>query len=250
MEVFSNIAAIAIRNWQLTHELAVQVEHLEHSNKFKTEILEIASHELRTPVTIIRDALSMVPEDETSEYIHYAKMASARQVILVNNILSSSMIESDSFKIDKNFFNLDELITKIVQELQLFLRDKKVRILLELKSNMMVLADEYKISQVVYNLVYNAIKFTNKGNITIASSVRDGMVGVSVKDTGVGISPKLLSHLFDKYQNRDLKSPKRIFGTGLGLYLAKYIIESHGGTMQAESTYQKGSDFRFTLPLK
>ncbi len=249
MQVFANIAGTAIQNWHLSHELEEKIISLEKSNKFKTELLEIASHELRTPATIIRDALSMIDESDKNEYLHYARMATARQLLLVNNMLSSSMIESNALILQKSKFDINLLIRKLAEELRLFILERKIKIEVQCEGKMQIVADEQKISQVIYNILYNATKFTKKGSITIATAREEKMIHITIADTGRGMTENELHTLFGKYTYGKLKPDKKTFGVGIGLYICQYIIQRHGGTINVESKKGEGSIFNILLPI-
>ncbi|MGB7662123.1 MAG: HAMP domain-containing sensor histidine kinase, partial [Nitrososphaeraceae archaeon] len=170
---------------------------------------------------------------------------------LTEDILDVTRIESHSLKLKKERFNLNELISNAVQDYRNEIEKNNNRDikLLESPSNQNIIleADRSRITQVISNLVGNAIKFTTEGTISISTQRKDNQVIVSIKDTGSGIDHEILSRLFTKF------SAKSFEGTGLGLFISKNIVETHGGKIWAENnndTYgEKGATFYFTLPL-
>lgn len=178
---------------------------------------------------------------------------------LADNILTVSLIESQSLKLDKELFNLNDLIVDNIKSAKrqflAFDDSSNIKIIYdhtsETEADTYFTADKSKISQVIYNLLNNASKFTNKGSITIRVKRKDDIVKnsskvfvVSVEDTGKGIDSEILPRLFTRFATKSLA------GTGLGLFISRYIIKAHGGEIWAENNLDgKGATFSFTLPL-
>ena len=172
---------------------------------------------------------------------------------LSQDILDVTMIESSSLKLNKQQIDLNDLILNIVKDLQKQIQqsNSKVKLLYESeveKGNqnpIIVEADKERITQVVWNLLNNAIKFTKEGTISTSTKVTDGQVIVSVNDTGEGIDPKIRPRLFSKFATGSSQ------GTGLGLFISKSIIEAHGGSIWAENNLdERGASFTFSIPVK
>jgi signal transduction histidine kinase len=250
LKVFANIAGIAIKNAKLEMELQLKVDELKNSLLFKTELLDTVSHELKTPAVIVKNSLSMIQNYEDNEdYLHYAKQASIRQIMLINNLLNTSIIDHGMMYLEKEDFDINELIARIAMELEIFILKKNVKIELSFDHKRILNADKQKISQVIYNLLYNAVKFTGKGKIKISSKFYNNYLMISVEDTGIGISKINKSKLFKKYYSFNKKNLKDNFGTGLGLYIVKNIVDSHAGTIDVKSKIKVGSTFAFTIPV-
>ena len=172
---------------------------------------------------------------------------------LSQDILDVTMIESRSLKLNKHTIDLNYLILDIVKDLQNQIQksDSKVKLVFEPEAEkgkqnpIIVEADRERITQVVWNLLNNAIKFTKEGTISISTTVKDGKVIVSVKDTGEGIDPKIRPRLFSKFATGSSQ------GTGLGLYISKSVVEAHGGKMWIEDNTDRshGATFHFSLPI-
>jgi two-component system, OmpR family, sensor histidine kinase VicK len=253
------------RQTELYQKLTELYEQLKVHDKMQEEFINIAAHELRTPTQAILAFANLIghhPEkrEEMMEAIHRNAVRLQR---LTNDILDVTRIESQTLKLKKEQFDLNDLIKDIVQDYRRQLEkdtaNAKVLLLYDddktnnedgnHKSHFLIEADRERISQVISNLLGNAIKFTHEGSISInVAKNRDGYVTVAVKDTGVGIDPEILPRLFTKFASKS-----DIGGTGLGLFISKSIIEAHGGKMWATNNIsdgngEKGATFTFNLP--
>jgi signal transduction histidine kinase len=240
-----------------------QYEQLKESDKMKKEFINIAAHELRTPILPIL-AISQIirpkVDGKQREYIDIIIRNAKRLERLAENILDVTKLESQSLKLNKERFNLNDVITNTIDDMILnrVFKNKKNddddsdnNIKLEYRpKNIFVEADRVRMTQVISNLLHNAIKFTKEGegSISINAEKEDNHILVSVKDTGTGIDPEIFPQLFSKFVTKSFQ------GTGLGLFISKGIIEAHGGKIWAENNNnnivdgKKGSTFYFTLP--
>jgi len=216
------------------------------------EFINIASHEMRTPIQSIlthAEFLYNKPEKYTKEYAHIIFRNAMRLQTLCNNLLDVNRIERQTLKLQKEKFDLTELISYIVHDFKSSIENslygsKNVKLLFESVGKIMVEADKDRIYQVITNLVDNAFKFTEVGSIKITLEKNDEETAViTVKDTGSGIDPCVLSDLFSKFMTISVK------GTGLGLFVSKNIVEAHGGNIWAKNNPEKGASFIFTIPL-
>ena len=166
---------------------------------------------------------------------------------LAEDILDVTRIESNTLKIRKERFNLDELITNIIEEYRKNIQEtKEIKLNYHSKNKGLVVnGDKTRLGQVLSNLLSNSLKFTKQGSISVDTEIKDGYVVVTVSDTGTGIDKEILPKLFSKFSTRS------ITGTGLGLFISKSIVEAHGGKIWAEknSSKEPGATFRFTLPI-
>jgi two-component system sensor histidine kinase VicK len=218
-----------------------------------TEFINIASHEMRTPVQSIlthAEFLYNGPERYTKEYAQAIFRNAMRLQTLCNNLLDVNRIERQTLKLKKEKFDLTELISNAMQDFKNSIENslyntKNIKLLFEPSMEVIVGADKDRISQVITNLIDNAFKFTEAGNITITLEKKDNKTAViTMKDTGSGIDPHILSDLFSKFMTISVK------GTGLGLFVSKNIIEAHGGSMWAKNNPDgKGASFIFAIPL-
>jgi signal transduction histidine kinase/CheY-like chemotaxis protein len=230
-------------------------EQLQEHDKIQEEFITVAAHELRNPIQpilglseILLSRKRIIEEDRglLSVIIRNAK----RLRKLTENILDATKIESQSLKVNKQYFRLNDIIKNVLADHKKGEENnKQSKIKLAYSSNndnIIVKADAERLTQVVSNLLGNAIKFTSEGEISVNLSRHDTdqQVIVSVTDTGQGVDPEITPRLFTKF------ATKSIVGTGLGLYISKRIIEAHGGKMWAENNPDGiGAAFSFTLPL-
>jgi signal transduction histidine kinase len=242
--------------------IRIQYERLKESDKMKNEFINVASHELRTPIqpiislsALLRPKLQDIQQRELVDVI---TRNAKRLLQLTEAILDVTKIESQSLTLKKELFNLNDVIINAMNDITLgvdFLNNKNIQLSYK-PQDILLEADKGRITQVISNLLSNAIKFTKTGTVTISinSETRDhkcsnnDSVLVSVKDTGQGINPDVLSQLFTKFAT---KSPLHgaQTGTGLGLFISKSIIETHGGKIWAENNNDgNGATFSFSLP--
>jgi two-component system sensor histidine kinase VicK len=232
------------------------VEELKKADKMQKEFINITAHELRTPIQPILLAMNALlskkrNNEDYEELVSMIRRNAKRLQRVTENILDITRIESGSFGLKKELFDLNEVIMAVLAEYGSQVRKAdQVKIILTSKGSFYVEADKVRIAQVISNLLGNAIKFTQEGSIDIScSKMKQGGKNPTavfcMKDTGVGIHPEIYPKLFSKFaSNSD-------GGIGLGLYLCKSIIRAHGGRIWAENNPDgKGSAFFFTLPLQ
>jgi two-component system sensor histidine kinase VicK len=259
-------------NENIQYEKLREYERLKEIQKIKDEFINVAAHELRTPVQpilglseLVRSKLK-VEDRELIQFLDIINRNAKRLQRLTEDILDVTRLESQSLKLDKEKFDINKKIANIIRDVEKQISDSnKLKILFteprEEEEPIFVEADKVRIYQVIANLLNNAIKFTKEGAIMVSAKVtqkksmnRGGgrdysssssrHVIVSVKDSGVGIDPEILPRLFTKFATKSDK------GTGLGLYISKSIIEAHGGKIWAENNPdEKGATFAFSLPI-
>ena len=237
--------------------LATANEQLKVHDRMQNEFINVAAHELRTPIMpILGDAEYIEHKfDITNEIVEVDKetitsiIRNAKRLDrLASDILDVTRIESKSLKLNKEQFDLSEVLSACILDLREQIENddstgRNVKIDYT-PSNIVVEADKGRITQVISNLLRNAIKFTSEGVISINAFRKDHHVIASVKDTGLGIDPEILPRLFSKFVTKSDK------GTGLGLFISKSIIDAHGGMIWAENNADgKGSKFMFNIPL-
>lgn len=267
MKSLANQTGIIYRNLELLKEiqranqkLRVANEHLQDLDRAKSEFMSIASHQLRTPLSGIMGYLSMLAEGDYGEIADNQKKvidellaASQRLIRMVNLFLNITRIEAGRFKLMRSEVDISELIASEVKELIVPAQKKGIK--LEFKKGREKLPtlniDEDKIKDVVLNLIDNAIKYTEKGKIIVEAVADKDVVTVSVKDAGVGIPKGEANKLFMKFVRGTGIARLSPDGAGLGLFIAKKIIEEHNGKIWVESPGKgKGSTFKFSLPLR
>ncbi|MBU4360862.1 GAF domain-containing protein [Patescibacteria group bacterium] len=242
-----------------TQDLRKANQKLKILDKAKTEFISITSHQLRTPLTGIKGYLSMFLEGDFGALKTQQKKIitdvfnnSNRLVRLINVFLNVSRIESGRLKIEKKKFDLTELINEIIRELKIEAEKKNLKLeFINFKNKLKISADRDKIADVILNLVDNAIKYTEKGNVIVSAELKNNNIKVSIKDSGIGINPEEAKILFNKFIRGRKIAEINTSGSGLGLFIAKKIIELHNGKIWVESKGQgKGSEFIFEIPVK
>lgn len=239
--------------------LKQQKEIAEQNDQYKTQFLSNVSHEIRTPLNAIiglNKLLSDTPlTTQQHKYVHAASQSSESLYTLINDLLDQAKIESGKFKFVSRSFNPSEVLLQVHDTFIHKAKEKELKLTLFVDEAVprMVSGDSVRLHQVLSNLVSNAIKFTNKGDVSInmsSQSVNDGMVSIcfEVKDTGVGIQAAMLDKIFDSFQQLEDGMHQNDIGTGLGLSICKQLIEQQGGDIIVESEYGKGSVFKFCIP--
>ncbi len=252
-------ASMAIQNALLFAEVNEKNAALERANQLKSQFLANVTHELRTPLHSIISYGALILEGfldgelttEQEEHIQFMVRRAEDLSHLVDDMLDLSKIEADRIEMKPEPLELGACLTEVVSQLKPLANNRELYLHLHMDENLpMALADSHRVRQVAINLVSNALKFTEKGGVTIRCSLikDDDMLRVSVSDTGIGISPAALGVIFEAFRQADGSTTRRFGGTGLGLTIAKKLIELQGGEMAVESVPGEGSTFSFTLP--
>ena len=247
-------AAIAIENARLVTEIQKAYEELSELDQLKSEFVAIASHELQTPLTIILGYASFLKQEATgtaSEQLDIVLRSALRLRSLINDMINLRHIETGEAELELEQLSLNELVTTITAEFASLAEAKKQTIRIQLASQLpIVKADREKLHLVLANLLSNAIKFTpEEGGIQVAVEAKGNEVWVSVRDTGIGIPPREQESIFDRFYQVEPSLTRRFEGIGLGLSIAKGMVELHGGRIWVESVEGMGSSFTFALPL-
>lgn len=240
-------------------ELEVANSRLTELDQLKNEFVSLASHQIRGPLTAIKGYASMVREGDygavpkkLEDIIQAIYDSSDALTVVVQDFLDVSRIEQGKMKYEFADFDLSKLVSDVAIELKPNVERKHLSLSLDIEPSITVYADSGKLRQVVENLIDNSLKYTPKGSIYILVK-RTGAetVQMSITDTGVGIKPEVLPKLFQKFSRAKDASKANILGTGLGLYVAKQLIEAQKGKVWAESEGEgKGSTFTIELPVK
>jgi signal transduction histidine kinase len=231
--------------------ISSQYEKLKETDKTQKDFINIAAHELRTPIQPILGMTgllqSKIKDIEHRELLEVTIRNAKRLQRLTEDILDVTRIESHALVLKKELFDINNMIENVVRDCRNQMEinnDCDVRILYESKGNIFVQGDRERLTQVISNIVGNSLKFTKTGNISISSEKKGSQVIVSIKDTGSGIDPGILPRLFTKFVTKSDR------GTGLGLFISKSIVEAHGGRIWAYNNSEgKGATFSITLPI-
>lgn len=226
-------------------------------DKLKDEFLANTSHELRTPlngILGITEAMLRGSEGKLNEgqkqSLSIIAMSSRRLTNLVNDILDHSRLKHRDLKLNLRPLRIKGIVETTLHVFRQLNDPAKIQISSAIPEDLPpVLADENRLAQIMYNLIGNAVKFTDQGYVRVTARESGGMVEVCVEDTGPGIPPEKLDDIFKSFEQVDASITRKHGGTGLGLSITKHLVESHGGRIWVESTREKGSKFCFTLPV-
>jgi signal transduction histidine kinase len=251
-------AAIAIKNAQL-------YEQVKEANQAKTEFMNIASHELKIPMTSIKGYAKLLQmgaggglSDQQKEFVGVIASNVDRMARLVNDLLDVSRIEAGRIRLEIQDVQLRDVIDEVLESVRTQVEAKQLNLSVDVDQDLPLLRADYgRMVQIMTNLVSNAYKYTPKGGqvSVVAKSLQNGTPGegegitITVKDTGFGISPEDQTKLFTKFFRSGDQNIRDEPGTGLGLSITKSMIEAHGGELTFESELGQGTAFMFTLPL-
>jgi GAF domain-containing protein len=257
VETFADQAAIAIENVRLFDEIQDKSRQLEEASQHKSQFLANMSHELRTPLNAILGYTELMADgaygEPSEKMLGILKRleANGRHLLgLINDVLDLSKIEAGQLVLELSDYSVQDIAQTVRSTLEPLAADKKLAFKVELAPQLPPgRGDGRRLTQVLINLVGNAIKFTDVGEVAIKAEANDGAFYVSVRDTGPGISAFDQAKLFQEFQQADNAITKKKGGTGLGLAISKRIIEMHGGRIWVESQPGQGSTFAFTLPV-
>jgi PAS domain S-box-containing protein len=238
---------------RLVHDVTKERE-LE---QLKDDFFSTVSHELRTPLFSIQGfAQLMLEEDDLDkktqqEFLETIRRQASQLAEMVNNLLDISKLDEGKLVLEKMPVVLGDVISQTILKLQGFAHQEKIKLVSNLSVQLPTIqGDKQRLEQVLTNLIGNAIKFSKSGdNVIISASANDANILVQVKDNGVGIPEEDLESIFSRYYQAGNKSERSAMGSGLGLHIAKTIVEGHGGKIWAESVAGQGSTFFFTLPI-
>jgi signal transduction histidine kinase/CheY-like chemotaxis protein len=250
-------ASIAIQNARAYERLVETAEELREIDRLKTQFLANMSHELRTPLNSIigfsRVMLKGIdgPLTDLQEADLSSIYNSGQHLLsLINSILDMSKIEAGKMDLSFEEVRLDDVFKSVLSTTRALVKDEPIELRSEIPDDLpTVWADAQRVRQVLFNLMSNAAKFTNEGNITLRAEAGDEFVTISVQDTGIGIDREAQDRLFIAFQQVDGSTTRRAQGTGLGLAISRSFVELHGGKIWVESELGKGSTFHFTLPV-
>jgi signal transduction histidine kinase len=255
LQAVAQLIALSLDNARLREELQ-EVRALEEANRFKAELISTLAHEMRTPLTSIKGfSTALLLEEATfspetqQEFLQIIDSECDVLTELIHDLLESSVLDAGLLRLELEPVLLPRLVQNVVNDIAR--RADGHRILVDFARDFPVVsADPGRITQVLRNLLDNAVKYSPQGGIIVVrGEVEDIHVVISVADQGVGIAPEHLNRLFEKFFRVDSSLGRNVRGSGLGLPIARTIVEGHGGRIWAESKPEEGSTFYFTLPL-
>lgn len=241
-------------------KLAAEKEALEKINRMKTEFLGNVSHELKTPLTVmsgyaqttkqLAEGPSELDGGEVSRRMKLISSEAERLSLMVGQILDVTRMEEGRMTMERISCYVDEIIHGAIETHYPILNKNANRLEIHIETGLpAVSADPARISQVIVNLISNAVRFTANGLITISAKREDTRIVICVADTGTGISRSRIAHIFQRYNHKEKNDNGQNTGTGLGLYICKHIVEQHGGNIWIESEEGRGTSVFFSLPI-
>ncbi|MEO5890581.1 MAG: PAS domain S-box protein [Ferruginibacter sp.] len=248
--------------YQVETDLIAANELVERSLKVKDQFISNMSHEIRTPLNAVigfTDLLADTPlNKEQAEYVDIVRTASANLLALINNILDLSKIEASNLALETLPIDIGKIVNDVVKILEPKAKAKGISVNMNLDDKLpaKVMGDQLRLTQVMFNLLGNAVKFTDTGSIDIFCKVVKGSdslkdyISFSIKDTGIGVPADKQTAIFERFTQANTDTQRLYGGTGLGLNITKSIVDLYGGTLTMESEQGKGTTFHFILPFK
>jgi signal transduction histidine kinase len=258
LRTIARLVSVANENADLVGELRVNNLQLERANRLKSEFLASVSHELRTPMNAIigytklmLDGLDgeMTAQQQTD--LFRVAQAADNLLGLINGLLDLAKIEAGKMELNIEEVNITDVTDEALELVRPHADEKGLQVRAVIPQGLPnVWADRARVRQVLANMLANAVKFTERGIVSVTAGAAEGWVTVSVADTGVGISPEAQAYVFDEFRQADSSTTRRYGGTGLGLAISKRLVTLHGGRIWVDSEVGRGSTFHFTLPIR
>jgi signal transduction histidine kinase len=258
MQSFADQSAIALENARLFEEIAHKSRELEIASQHKSQFVANMSHELRTPLAAILGYAELMQEgfyerlgQKSLDALTRIRSNGKHLLGLINTVLDIAKIESGQFTLNMTEYAIESVVETVRAATESLAQNKKLTLTTSVDKSLPVgLGDEQRLTQVLLNLVGNAIKFTDRGEVRVTAKAINGHFNVSVTDTGPGIPEHERARIFEQFHQVDSSLTNTKGGTGLGLAIAKQIVEMHGGRIWVESTVGKGSTFQMELPTR
>ncbi len=261
MRTFATLAAqvaVALRNAEFYAEQMATVERLRELDQLKSSFLANMSHELRTPLNSILGFSQVILEGldgpltaDMDNDLRLIERNGRHLLTLITDILDMAKIEAGRLTISKEWFDLSNIMKEVLETMQPLVRERSLYLKYEAdpNQNLVIHADTFRIRQILINLIGNAIKFTERGGITLQAQRMDRAVRVCVSDTGIGIPDDKLDSIFEAFTQVDTSMTRKVGGTGLGLPISRRLVEMHGGKLWAESTGKPGDGSALWMEL-
>ncbi|HLI10556.1 MAG TPA: GAF domain-containing protein [Alphaproteobacteria bacterium] len=258
MQTFASQSALAIQNARLFREIEEQGRELAVASQHKSQFLANMSHELRTPLNAVLGYTELLVDGiygalpEKAQGVLERIQSNGKHLLqLINDVLDLSKIEAGQLRLTLDEYAMPAVVHAVVAATESLARAKGLALNTTIARDMTAgRGDERRLTQVLLNLVGNAIKFTDAGAVEITAKAADGFFELAVRDTGPGIAAADQAHIFEEFQQVDSTSTRQKGGSGLGLAISKRIVEMHGGRISVESALGAGSTFRIVLPVR
>jgi signal transduction histidine kinase len=258
LRTIARLVSVANENADLISELRVNNLQLERANRLKSEFLASVSHELRTPMNAIIGYTKLMLDGLDGELtaqqqadLFRVAQAADNLLSLINGLLDLAKIEAGRMELSVEEVNIADVTEEALELVRPRAAEKALAVNVTIPEGLAnVWADRARVRQILANMLANAVKFTERGSVTVSASAAEGWVTLSVADTGVGITPEAQAYVFDEFRQADSSTTRRYGGTGLGLAISKRLVTLHGGRIWVDSEVGKGSTFHFTLPIR
>jgi signal transduction histidine kinase len=252
--VLSGQASIALENARLFTEIQKAYKELQVLDHMKSEFINIAAHELRTPLAILIGYASVLEEemgDSPHEYVPIITRNAMRLRALIEDMLNLNYLESGIPTLTHDELDLREVIAEAIQDMTLLAKEKNLTVKINIPNDFpTIIADRKKFDLIIMNLLHNGLKFTPPGGrVTCEAKVQEEWVAISVRDTGIGIPGEQLARIFDRFYQVEESLTRGHEGMGLGLAIVRGMVDVCGGEIQVDSQEGQGTTFTFTLPL-
>jgi signal transduction histidine kinase len=258
LQTFANGTTIAIENAHLFLELEQKNAALQQASQHKTQFLANMSHELRTPLNAVIGYTDLILDDTYGEppsrmrrVVERVQKNGHHLLSLINDVLDLAKIEAGQLSLSLADYSMNEVVSGVIVAVSSLAEKKGLALKADVTPNLPTAhGDDRRIAQALLNLIGNAIKFTDTGEVAVSASARNGKFLVAVRDSGPGIDHADQAKIFGEFQQADGSSTRKKGGTGLGLSITKWIVETHGGRIWVDSSPGKGATFYFTIPIK
>ena len=260
-QIDSDVTFIALvsdisESLQVQNELKLAKESADKANQIKSEFLANMSHEIRTPMNGVMGSLQMLAHESLSEnakeLVDTATLSSASLLTIINDILDFSKIEAEKLTLEIVVFNLTKTIELLLAETKGLAQSKNNKVVFSIEKNYQEgwEGDPVRVKQIILNLLSNSLKFTEQGEVNITLSVTDnGSLKITVKDTGIGMTPETIENIFNRFQQADNSTTRKFGGTGLGISITRSLVTLMNGEIKVSSEIEKGTAFAVILPL-
>ena len=258
LQTFAAQSVVAIQNARLFSEIEEKSREIEIASRHKSQFLANMSHELRTPMNAVLGFTEMMADglygqlpDKALKALERVQANGRHLLGLINDVLDLSKIEAGQLTLALDDYSVGQVVQTVLSGTESLAKAKGLALTAKVQEGLPIgRGDERRLTQVLLNLVGNAIKFTDKGSVEIAAGAADGFFDIAVRDTGPGIAPDDQKRIFEEFQQVDSSSTRQKGGTGLGLAISQRLVAMHGGTIEVESVLGEGSTFRIAVPVR